>query len=286
MDLALTDAQTEVVRRARLAVSSGDVPVVSGSLTDAVLTARELGRAAASTAFHSYVLADLVGWRGVGTVAVSVDATEGCADLVAHADTADTFLISVGQDRIGVFPPASLRLVRQPAIDGPRWRVLFRPDDAAQILDCDIAGATARAAVVLAADAVGAGEAALDAAVTHVRSREQFGGPLGALQVVQHRCADMLLDVSVARDAVFDAAGAADRGEPEESVRMAAALAKATAVERCRRVTASAHQLAGGRGIDASAPYHLWYRRVKAAEPALGSARAHRELIAAALLGA
>jgi len=285
VDLSLTEEQTEVVRRAQAAVSSGDAPTVPRSLTDAVLTAREVGRATASTAFHHHLLADLVGWRGSGTVAVSLDATEGCAEFVAHADNADTLLISVGPDRVGVFTPGACRLVRQQAIDGPRWRVLFRPDDAVEVLPCDIAGATARAAIVLAADAVGAAEAALDAAVAHVRSREQFGAPLAALQVVQHRCADMLLDVSVARDAVFDAAGTADRGEPEKSVRLMAAFAKATVVERCRRVTASAHQLAGGRGIDASAPYHLWYRRVKAAEPALGSSRAHRELIAAALLG-
>ncbi len=149
----------------------------------------------------------------------------------------------------------------------------------------DVDGAVARAAVVLAADAVGAAEAALDAAVAHVRDRQQWGAPLGTLQAVQHRAADMLIDVTLAADAVLDAAGIADRPDSTGAeTRLAAAYAKATAVERCRKVTASAHQLAGGQGIRADRPFHRWYRRVKAAEPALGDARRHRAAIAAALL--
>jgi alkylation response protein AidB-like acyl-CoA dehydrogenase len=149
---------------------------------------------------------------------------------------------------------------------------------------CDVDGAVARDAVVLSADAVGTAEAALDAAVARVRERHQWGEPLGSLQAVQHRCADMLIDVTLAADAVLDAAGIADRGEPEPQVRLAASYAKATAVERCRRVTAAAHQLAGGQGILADRPFHRWFRRVKAAEPALGDLRSHRAAVAAALL--
>jgi acyl-CoA dehydrogenase len=145
-------------------------------------------------------------------------------------------------------------------------------------------GAVARAAVLVSADAVGAAHAAKDAAVRHVHQRRQWGRPLASLQAVRHRCADMLLDVTLATDAVFDAAGVADRGAPAGEFRLAAAYAKAGALERCRRVTASAHQLAGGQGIHADAPFHRWYRRVKAAEPEFGDTRAHREAVAAALL--
>ena len=105
------------------------------------------------------------------------------------------------------------------------------------------------------------------------------------LQVVQHRCAEMLIDVTLASDAVFDAAATIDRGADDCQVVVAAAYAQATAIERCRRVTAAAHQLAGGHGIHADAPFHRWYRRAKAAEPELGDVRSHRETIATALLG-
>jgi alkylation response protein AidB-like acyl-CoA dehydrogenase len=67
-------------------------------------------------------------------------------------------------------------------------------------------------------------------------------------------------------------------------VRRAASSAKAIAVERCRRVTAAAHQLAGGQGIYADRPFHRWYRRVKVAEPVLGDTRHHRAVVAAAVL--
>ena len=65
---------------------------------------------------------------------------------------------------------------------------------------------------------------------------------------------------------------------------LAASYCKAAVIERCRRVTASAHQLAGGQGILADTPFHRWFRRVKTAEPVLGTNRHHRARIAASLL--
>jgi alkylation response protein AidB-like acyl-CoA dehydrogenase len=138
-----------------------------------------------------------------------------------------------------------------------------------------------RAVIVLCADAVGAAVAALDHTVEHVTTREQWGGPIGTFQAVQHRCADMLIDVTTARDAVYDAAGTVDRGE---DAILAASRAKAFAIDACRRVTAAAHQLHGGEGIYADQPVHLWYRRVKAIEPMYGSPDFHRARVAAALL--
>ena len=123
--------------------------------------------------------------------------------------------------------------------------------------------------------------AALDHTVEHVTTREQWDAPIGTFQAVQHRCADMLIDVTTARDAVYDAAGTVDRGE--DAV-LAASRAKAFAIDACRRVTAAAHQLHGGEGIYADQPVHLWYRRVKAIEPMYGSPDFHRAVVAAALL--
>lgn len=282
MDLAFTDAQQALATTARAAFRAGDPPpIVEGAVTDLAVVATELGRAAVPSRFHTDVLARLLGWRGGGPVAVAVDGPR----LVPHAVGARTLLVcgedSVTEHRLdpgAVTPRATIGdddrgdvdLGRLP--DGERWT-------------CDVEAATTRAAVVLAADAVGAATAALEAATAHVLQRHQWGRSLAALQAVQHRCADMLLDVTMASDAVFDAAGVADRATSEHEVRLAAAYAKASAIERCRRVTASAHQLAGGRGIAADAPFHRWYRRVKAAEPTLGDARTHREIVARALLG-
>lgn len=142
--------------------------------------------------------------------------------------------------------------------------------------------ALARAVVVQCADSVGAASAALDAAVARVTERLLFGQPVGSYQAIQHRGADMLTDLTLSRDAMMDAAAIADRGE---DITYAASVAKAQCAESCRRISAGAHHIYGGEGVFADRPLHLWYRRIKGAEPALGDPRYHRELIAEAIFG-
>ena len=300
MDLSLTAAQTATARSARDAFTQGTAaPILEGPITDLVIVARELGRAARPSTFHTDVLARLLGWQGPGLAAVGVapactgnvrlgpQGCDGVLGFVAHAAMARVVIVRTGPGEIAeVSVQGSGVTIRPQATigDDDRGEVTLDAAPALTTRTCDVTGALARAAIVLAGDAVGAADAALTAAVAHVRRREQFGAPLATLQVVQHRCADMLIDVTLAWDAVLDGASVADRGEPESAVRRAASSAKATAVERCRRVTAAAHQLAGGQGIYADRPFHRWYRRVKAAEPVLGDARHHRAVVAAMLL--
>jgi hypothetical protein len=241
------------------------------ALPDLAAQARELGRAAGPSSFHTGVLTGLLGWPDDRRAAVVLDPA-----FVRDAQHAEVLLVPVDG---GLGAVAADDAVIEPltALDGDWARVVLdRPP--ALVHRCDVAPAVAGAAIVLCADAVGAAEAALAAAVEHVRRREQFGRPLSSLQVVQHRCADMLIDVTVAESAV-DAAARAD------DVVLAASWCKAAVVERCRRVTASAHQLAGGQGIFADAPFHRWYRRVKVAEPVLGTNRDHRAHLAASVIG-
>ena len=207
----------------------------------------------------------------------------GAADVdillvVARAD-AHLGVFTVARDSAGVtitpLPTIGLDEQCDIALDAtPATLLAMDGDDA-------LATVIARAAIVLCADAVGAATAALDHTIERVKARAQWGTPIGSFQAVQHRCADMLIDVTTARDAVYDAAGAVDRGE---DAIVAASRAKAFAIDACRRVTAAAHQLHGGEGIHADQPVHLWYRRVKAIEPMYGSPDFHRAVVAAALL--
>jgi alkylation response protein AidB-like acyl-CoA dehydrogenase len=142
--------------------------------------------------------------------------------------------------------------------------------------------ALARAVIVQCADSVGAANAALDAAVARVTERVLFGQPVGSYQAIQHRGADMLTDLTLSRDAVMDAAAIADRGE---DLFYAASVAKAQCAESCRRISAGALHIFGGEGVFADRPLHLWFRRIKGAEPALGDPRHHREVIADAIFG-
>jgi alkylation response protein AidB-like acyl-CoA dehydrogenase len=197
---------------------------------------------------------------------------EGAPLFVVEADTNGVTMEvvpTVGGDRrchvrfSSVVVPASRVLT--PTSGSTGW--LFRALDVARVM--------------VAADMVGAAAASLDHATAWAKSREQFATPIGSFQAIQHRLADSLIDVTAARDAVYDALGRLDRHEPGG---VAVAAAKAFVTDACRRVTASAHQVCGGEGIYADQPVHLWHRRVASLAPELGTVRTDREAVAAALL--
>jgi hypothetical protein len=253
-------------------------------MRELVREAHALGRAAEPSPFHTRLLARWLGFEGEGLAAVALEVADGVADFVPHAALAECFLVCVAGGVVELDASAA-RIEPQPSLSDEGWcRVHFGSIDGRAARRADQAAARARAAILRCADAVGCAEAALGAVRAHVGQRVVGGEPLAAKQAVRHRCADMWTDLTQAADAVLDAAQRVDAGRPEPEISLAASYAKATAVERCRRVTAAAHQLAGGAGILASAPYHRWYRRVKAIEPLLGSARRHRAAIAAAVL--
>ena len=231
--------------------------------------------------------------ESIATVATRGDddwTLTGIKCFVPFAAHADTFLVAARvDDALGVFavdaraPGVTLTPIPTIGLD-EQCEIAFDSTlatavslDAVAVLE----QAIARSLIVLCADAVGAAGAALDHTVARVKSREQWSTPIGTFQAVQHRCADMLIDVTTARDAVYDAAGMVDRGD--DAV-LAASRTKAFVIDACRRVTAAAHQLNGGEGIYADQPVHLWYRRVKAIEPVFGSPDFHRARVAAALL--
>ncbi|EFL23943.1 acyl-CoA dehydrogenase [Streptomyces himastatinicus ATCC 53653] len=136
----------------------------------------------------------------------------------------------------------------------------------------DVAGALAGlggpAAAVLAAEAVGAADAALTRTVDHVRTREQFGRPIGSFQAVKHRLADVYVTVQAARSAAYYAAWAATG--PEAPV--AGPLALAAALEAQRAAAGEAVQLHGGIGITWEHDAHLYLKRAASDELLFGPA--------------
>jgi alkylation response protein AidB-like acyl-CoA dehydrogenase len=251
-----------------------------------VAAATQLGRDAGPWRFHTDVLLELLGWDGCSRATATAEHDDGVALVVPDARSVDVLLVGVGPETVAEVDlhHAATEVVARPSlVDPSTCEVRFGPDAVRRTWRADVTGAHARATVVMAADAAGAAAAAFEAAAAHVQEREQFGAPLGALQAVQHRAADMAVDVRLATDAVLDAAGAIDRGAPPDEVELVAAHA-ALGVERSRRVTASAHQLAGGQGILVEAPYHRWHRRTLAAAALLGDVRHHRAVVGRAAL--
>lgn len=174
---------------------------------------------------------------------------------------------------------AGLVRVRQTSLDEtrPQARIELR-DVEAELLgdeDADVTGALAgvgdMAAAVLATEAVGAADRALERTVEYVRQREQFGRAIGSFQAVKHRLADVYVEVQAARSAAYYAAWAAgtgtDGGAGGERV---GGLALAQALEALRRAAGEGIQLHGGIGFTWEHDAHLYFKRAAGDESLFG----------------
>ncbi|MFD5101049.1 acyl-CoA dehydrogenase family protein [Streptomyces albidochromogenes] len=176
--------------------------------------------------------------------------------------------------------------VRQTALDETRTqaRVQLREVEAELLGEhdaADVPGALAdagrTAAVVLAAEAVGAASYALERTVDHVKAREQFGRAIGSFQAVKHRLADLYVQVRAARSAAYYAVWDPATG----------GLALAQAVEALRTTTAEAVQLHGGIGFTWEHDAHLYFKRAASDELLFGPVHRLRDraALAAGLFG-
>ncbi len=140
------------------------------------------------------------------------------------------------------------------------------------------------ATAALVAEMVGGMQRTLDATVEYAKTRKQFGKPIGAFQAVQHQCADMVLETESSRSAAYYAAWALEENAPDAA--LAVSIAKMYASDACRAVGNRGIQVHGGMGFTWENELHLYYRRAKASETALGDATFHRERIARLVIDA
>ena len=156
---------------------------------------------------------------------------------------------------------------------GARAEPLGEPEGAAAPLK----RALAEAAAALANEMVGGAQRMLDSAVDYAKLRMQFGRQIGSFQAIKHKCADMLLEVELAKSAAYRAAAAVAEDEADASA--LASLAKASASEAYLGAAAACIQIHGGIGFTWENDTHLWFKRAKASEALLGDAAYHRELM-------
>jgi len=135
--------------------------------------------------------------------------------------------------------------------------------------------------ITIATRGVGIAQAALDASLSYVAEREQFGKSIGQFQVVQHKLADMDTKVQSARMLTHRAADLKIRDEPFVKE---AAQAKVYASEISREVANEAIQLHGGYGYTTDFPVERYYRDAKLNEIYEGTSEILRNTIAAQLL--
>jgi alkylation response protein AidB-like acyl-CoA dehydrogenase len=282
-------------------------------LVELCLVAEEIGRAAAPGAFGDSALIALALARlgqpgllpalaagelkaslaGHGPAAGRYDAGDlvlgGRATAVQAAAAADWLLVTAatGQGRRLVLVERARTSVeaRRTLDETRRWYdvvldgVRVQAADVVAAGEADIQWLTDAAAVLSAADSLGAGERLLEMTVGYVKLREQFGRPLGSFQSVKHKVADMLTTLKGARAATYYAAMALDAGVAGATV--AASVAKAFTAEGVAALAGEALQAHGGIGFTWEHDLHLYLRRAKVNEMLYGAPAEHYERITA-----
>lgn len=190
------------------------------------------------------------GWRLTGRK-VSVLGGDAADTLLVTAlidGEAGTSLFAVRADAPGVtrypYPLQDGTRGADLAFDRVPAQRVGPPGGAGPALEWALDAATA----ALCAEGVGVMDALVRRTVDYLKTRRQFGRPIGANQALQHRAVDMLIETEMARSMAIEAALAADDDDPARRAR-AIAAAKFTVARACRFVGQQAVQLHGGIGV-------------------------------------
>ncbi|KVG25415.1 acyl-CoA dehydrogenase family protein [Burkholderia diffusa] len=127
--------------------------------------------------------------------------------------------------------------------------------------------------LALSAQALGAMDVAKDATLDYLRTRKQFGLPIGSFQALQHRMADLLLEVEQARSAVINAAAQLDA--PRVARERALAAAKYSIGRIGTLVAEESIQLHGGIGMTWELPLSHYAKRLVMIDHQLGDEDHH-----------
>jgi len=221
---------------------------------------------------------------------------DGARAFVLDGDLADEVAVAARVDEgdgVGLFvvPQGAARSQRVNGLDASRpmahlhfdgvrvepERVLGTPGASAPALG----RALERATVAAALECVGACQSLLEMTLEHAKSRRQFDQPIGAFQAIQHKCADLFVQVEKARATGWFAMMAVAEDDPRRA--LAASMAKAAASDCQALVCRDAIQIHGGMGYTWESDVQLFVKRAKTLEALFGTGRAHRRRIASAL---
>lgn len=262
-----------------------------------------VGVRAMMEAGNSDLLEDILGGSTVAAVSalsaesddVDADRTDdgwvlsGRVRFVVGGGAADLVVVSVrcpdGIALFGVSASNFSALHDRRVVDSTRRQadISFDRAPATLLVSVDGAGdAIARiqdvATLALACENTGIADALLQMTLEHVKTRHQFGRPIGSFQAIKHRLADMLVELERARSAARYAAAVHDE-DPDEA-RLAIAVAGAVCSDAAVHAAHEAVQLHGGVGFTWEHSAHSYFRRVLGNEALQGDSRAHRARIA------
>jgi pimeloyl-CoA dehydrogenase small subunit len=224
---------------------------------------------------------------------------DGAKSLVLHGDSADKFVVSArlaggprDRDGIGLFlidagsPGLSVR--GYATVDGQRAAELMLSGvrvDAAGVIGLPDAGFplieqvvdTAMAAIC--SEAIGAMASMHELTIDYMKTRKQFGVPIGGFQALQHRAADMLIALEQARSMAMLATMMAAESDVRER-RQAISAAKVQIGRSGRFIGQQAIQIHGGIGMTMEASIGHYFKRVTMIDALFGDADHHLGIVA------
>ncbi len=242
-----------------------------GTLGDAAVVLEELGKGLVPSPLLGSTLAELALLAAdepddetLGSLAegAAIGAVVFDRDYVINGDIADVVIAADDGklDRWKEFRAESIT-----PMDPTRRLARLTPQNTASLgTDPGLADA---AAILLAAEQVGAATRCLELTVEYTKERQQFGRAIGSFQALKHRMADLYVAVQAAQAVVNDAADA-----PSAT---SAALARVAASEAFSMVAAEGIQLHGGIAITWEHDMHLYFKRAHGSAQLLGPPRDH-----------
>ncbi|SPM34932.1 Acyl-CoA dehydrogenase related to the alkylation response protein AidB [Mycobacterium rhizamassiliense] len=219
-------------------------------------------------------------WTLSGRKDFVVDGATADVILVVAATEAGPSLFAVGAEAAGLTraPMTTLDMTRHQAtlaFDHTPAVLVGEPGAAGTVVERVLD----RAMTALAAEQCGAARACLEAATDYARERTQFGRPIGSFQAVKHKCAEMLVRVSLADAAALEAADAADGAPDAPPLGIAAAVAHSVCSEALMFVASENIQVHGGIGFTWEHPAHLYFRRAKSSQLCFGGPAVYHERV-------
>ena len=214
---------------------------------------------------------------------------DGAKSVVMHGDAADKILVTArisGEPRarggIGLFlvDAAAPGVVRRgyPTQDGLRAAEVTLTGVRAGVLSTDalplIEHAIDEAIAALCAEAVGTMQSMHDLTLEYLKTRKQFGRPIGSFQVLQHRSVDMLVALEGARSMAMFAAVMAAEENPLER-RRAISAAKVQIGRSGKHIGQEAIQLHGGMGMTMEFAVGHYFKRMTVIDQLYGDADHH-----------
>ena len=243
-----------------------------GQLADAATVLRELGRALVPSPLLGTTLAELALLAAPEPDAETLAAlAEGSLigalvldpDYVVNGDIADV-VVAAPEGRGGRLSRWTRFSVEPVATMDPTRRLARVRPEATEDLGAD-PGLADVAAVLVAAEQVGAAERCLELTVDYSKTRVQFGRPIGSFQALKHRMADLYVAVAAAAAVVSDAC--------TDPTPTNAAAARLAATETLQAVAAEGIQLHGGIAITWEHDMHLYFKRAHGSAHLLDSPR-------------